>query len=146
MSPGLASGWTITLEAAPTEEDFAAIFRPLDWETAQVTGPCAIRPLALLLRNAQGQPAGGIWGRVVYQWLVIEMLYVPPPCRGAGIGRALMRQAEKVAVTHSCIGLHITRLDFQAPRFYEALGFTTFGVQQDVPPGHCCYYMAKRIG
>jgi GNAT superfamily N-acetyltransferase len=145
MKPGGGSGWTITRQAAPSNADFAAIFRPLDAETAQVTGPCDIKPLAILIRDALGAVTGGLWARIVYRWLVVEMIYVPPAARGAGLGRALVQEAEAAAASQACIGLQITRLDFQAPGFYEHLGFQIFGVQDDVPPGHRCIYMAKRI-
>ena len=135
----------IELNWAPTEDHFAAIFTALERETASVTGACQITPVALLLRDPDGHVAGGLWGRIVYSWLVIEMLVVPPSMRGAGAGTALVRQAEAAARLQGCVGMHLTRLDFQAPTFYARLGFSTFGVQNDVPPGHRCFYLLKRL-
>jgi ribosomal protein S18 acetylase RimI-like enzyme len=73
------------------------------------------------------------------------MLFVPHALRGQGLGAALMREAESAARTRRCVGLHLTRLDFQAPSFYERLGFETFGILDDVPPGHRCFHMKKRL-
>ncbi len=122
-----------------------SIFTALERETAPAIGPCVIEPLALLLRDPDGTVVGGLWGRIVYRWLVIEMLVVPPHRRGGGAGTALIAQAEQAARARGCTGIHLTRLDVQAPAFYERLGFSTFGVQHDVPPGHSCFYLLKRL-
>jgi GNAT superfamily N-acetyltransferase len=135
----------IELTWSPKDTDFAAVFTALEIETAPITGPCRIEPLALLLRDPAGSVAGGLWGRVVYSWLVIEMLVVPPHMRGMGAGTALIAHAEEAARSRGCVGIHLTRLDFQAPAFYERLGFSTFGVQHDVPPGHSCSFLFKRF-
>ena len=146
MPGGYAAACTMTLTAAPTDADFVAIFQPLDQETAPVIGPCRIQPLAILLRAPDGTIIGGLWARVVYAWLIVEMLFVPETLRGNGAGRGLMAMAEQAARERACVGIQITRLDFQAPSFYERLGFTRFGTQDDVPPGHRCHYMEKRLG
>jgi GNAT superfamily N-acetyltransferase len=135
----------ITQAAAPSPTDFAAIFHALEAETARTIGPSQIEPLAILLHDHAGSVVGGLWGRVVYAWLVVEMLFVPPTLRGHGLGAALMQEAEAAARSRNCIGLQLTRLDFQAPAFYESLGFITFGIQDDVPPGHRCFFMQKRL-
>ncbi len=142
---GVPARFTISLAEAPSDADFAAIFGPLDAETSSVVGACAIQPLAVMLRNPEGAVTGGLWGRIVYAWLVIEMLFVPPGLRGSGAGRALMAAAEGQARARNCIGIQVTRLDFQAPGFYEGLGFTVFGRQADVPPGRHCDYLEKRL-
>jgi len=147
MSAGGANPASARIELtwSPTDAEFAVIFTALERETAPVTGPCRIEPMALLLRDLDGQIVGGLWGRIVYAWLVIEMLVVPPHLRGTGAGTALIAGAEAAARSRGCTGIHLTRLDFQAPAFYERLGFSTFGVQQDVPPGHSCSYLLKRL-
>jgi GNAT superfamily N-acetyltransferase len=129
----------------PSEADFTAIFRPLDDETARIIGPGAIQPVAVLLHDDAGAVTGGCWGRIVYRWLVIEMLFVPPALRGQGAGAALLRHAQAAARARNCIGIQLTRLDFQAPGFYERHGFTVFAEQPDVPPGHTCFYLLKRL-
>jgi GNAT superfamily N-acetyltransferase len=135
----------VTLATAPSEAEFTAIFQALEAETAQTIGPSQIEPLAILLHDHAGQVVGGLWGRVVYAWLVVEMLFVPAALRGRGLGAALMQAAESAARSRNCVGLQLTRLDFQAPAFYERLGFETFGVLDDVPPGHRCFHMQKRL-
>jgi GNAT superfamily N-acetyltransferase len=142
----VAASCPITLTFAPVEQDFIALFRALEQDTALEAGQCRIEPVALLLHDDRHLVIGGLWGRIVYNWLVVEMLVVPAAMRGTGLGTALMGQAEAVARDRCCVGLHLTRLDFQAPAFYERLGFSIFGQQNDVPPGHTCFYLQKTLG
>ncbi len=138
-STGIELTWT------PTDAQFVSLFTALERETAPAIGPCVIEPMALLLRDPDGSVVGGLWGRIVYTWLVIEILVVPRHRRGIGAGTALMAQAEQAARARGCTGIQLTRLDVQAPSFYERLGFSTFGVQPDVPPGHRCFHLLKRL-
>ncbi|HEX4173178.1 MAG TPA: GNAT family N-acetyltransferase [Acetobacteraceae bacterium] len=135
----------ITCSDAPSMADFWTIFQALDDATALVVGPAQIQPLAVLLHDCKGVVIGGLWGRTIYSWLMIEMLVVPPALRKQGVGSALMRRAERVACERGCIGMQVSTFDFQAKDFYEHLGFTVFGAQEDIPPGHTLLYLSKRL-
>ena len=41
---------------------------------------------------------GGLWGRTVYDWLFVELLFVPDALRGRGVGSELMQRAEDEAL------------------------------------------------
>ena len=71
---------------------------------------------------------GGLWGRTVYDWLFVEHLFVPEHLRGRGLGTALMRKAEEVAIARDCIGVCLDTFDFNAPGFYRKLGY------EELPP------------
>lgn len=141
---GIAAA-SLTLTDAPTEAEFHAIFRALDAATAAVAGPSGLRPLAVLLRDETGAVSGGLWGRTLYAWLLIEMLIVPAPLRGRGLGTALVRTAAAAARARGCIGIVVDTFDFQAPGFYQRLGFAAFGVQEEFPPGHRRVFLCQRF-
>jgi tetratricopeptide (TPR) repeat protein len=136
---------SLKLIHAPSAAEFGAIYRALDEDTARVAGPAEWRPLAVLLLDASGSTVGGLWGRIAYRWLVIEMLFVPGPMRRRGFGSALVRTAEAEARRRGCVGMQVSRFDFQAPSFYENLGFAVFGVHDELPPGHRCFLLSKRL-
>jgi GNAT superfamily N-acetyltransferase len=136
---------SIILTDAPSVADFRVIFRALDDFNASVIGHAQLQPVAVLLHDESGMVVGGLWGRTNYGWLAIEMLFVPGPLRGRGIGSALVSKAEAAARVRDCIGVQVDTFDFQARSFYERLGFTVFGVQDDLPPGHRCFYLCKRV-
>jgi GNAT superfamily N-acetyltransferase len=136
---------SISVSDTPSQEDFATIFRGLDAATAEVVGHAELLPLAVLLRDDTGVAVGGLWGRTVYSWLMIEMLFVPVLLRGRGFGSALVRAAEDAALARECIGVRVETFEFQAPGFYQRLGFILAAVQDDLPPGHRCYSLCKRL-
>jgi GNAT superfamily N-acetyltransferase len=138
-------GGSISTTDTPSPEDFATIFRGLDEATAEVVGHANLLPLAVLLRDDAGMAVGGLWGRTVYSWLMIEMLFVPAPLRGRGLGSAVIQAAERAARARACIGIRVETFDFQALTFYQRLGFVLAAVQDDLPPGHRCYSLCKRL-
>ncbi len=136
----------VTYSDAPSEADFRAIFDALNDATAPIAGRARLVPVAVLLHDYEGAVIGGLWGRTVYSWLTIEMLVVPALLRGRGIGSSVMGQAERIALERGCIGMQVATFDFQAVGFYERLGFSVFGVQEDMPPGHRQLFLSKRLG
>jgi GNAT superfamily N-acetyltransferase len=130
-------------QASPT--DIQTIFLGLRAATERMSGPSHLQPLTLLLRNDAGTVIGGLTGRTVYGWLLIEMLYVPESLWGCGLGTALMQTAEAEARRRGCIGVQLDTFGQQAPAFYRRLGFTVFGELVDHPPGQVRLFMAKRL-
>ena len=135
----------IHLVEQPSAADFLVIFRGLDDTTAPILGPAVLRPLVLLVRAPDGSTIGGLWGRTVYSWLTIEMLFVPAPLRGRGIGSRLVCRAEAAARQGGCIAAQVCTFDFQAPAFYQRLGYRQFAVQPDMPPGHSTCFFVKPL-
>ena len=46
------------------------------------------KPLAVLLTSAAGTVVGGMWARTGFQWLFVELLFVPESLRGRGLGQS----------------------------------------------------------
>jgi GNAT superfamily N-acetyltransferase len=128
-----------------TAGDFLAIFQALDDFNAAVVGQAEFQPLAMPLRDAEGVVTGGLWGRTGYGWLMIQMMFVPLARRRQGLGASMVAKAEAEARRRGCIGMQVDTFSFQACGFYERLGFAVIGVQEDLPPGHRCYYLTKRL-
>jgi len=129
----------------PTDEEREAILIPLRaYNTAQA-GPGNPQPLALLVRDDNGEILGGLYGRFFYQWLFIELLSVPEQARGQGLGSKLMQMAEDLARKKECVGIWLDTFDFQAPQFYKRLGYSELGQIADYPPGHKRHFFQKRL-
>jgi ribosomal protein S18 acetylase RimI-like enzyme len=129
----------------PTEAEEQAILLPLRAYNASKAGVSKQEPIALLIRDEHDEILGGLYGRVFYQWLYIELLSVPEQGRGQGIGSKLMRMAEDVAREKECIGVWLDTFDFQAPEFYKKLGYSEVGQIVDYPPGHKRFFFQKRL-
>ena len=100
--------------------------------------------LAFTVRDAAGAIVGGLWGRTGYGFLFVELL-ASGPARGAGIGREVMAQAEGAARQRGLTGIWLDTWTFQAPGFYEKLGFAEVGRIPNYPPGHDRIFFMKRL-
>jgi GNAT superfamily N-acetyltransferase len=104
------------------------------------------QPLAVLITDrCTGETIGGLWGRTSSKWLFVELLFIPEAHRGSGSGASLMRQAEEEAIRRGCIGAWLDTFSYQAPGFYERLGYTVFGTIEGYPPGHNRFFFQKRL-
>ena len=126
-------------------DTFEVIFKALHATSQPWAGPLLQQLVVIPIRDDAGSVAGGFWGSTLFQWLQVEMLFVPQPLRGLGVGSALMAMAERTARDRGCRGAYVDTFSFQAVPFYEKLGFTVFGVLDDFPPGHSRIYLRKRF-
>jgi GNAT superfamily N-acetyltransferase len=135
----------ITIPDTPSEADREAVIAPLREYNVSQAGDPDIKSVAILLTDDDGRSVGGLWGRIAYTWLFVELLAVPEKWRGQSYGTALMQEAERIAHAEHCMGIWLDTFDFQARGFYEKLGFEIFGTLDDIPLGHCRYFMRKRL-
>lgn len=129
----------------PPAGTFDAIFHALDACSLDLIGPMRPRLLVVPIRDDAGTVAGGLWGCTLFQWLHVQLLFIPEALRGRGVGSALMRVAETEARNRDCVGSHVTSFSFQAAPFYEKLGYTAFGQLDDYPPGYALLFFQKRF-
>jgi len=136
----------IDIDEAPDPALREAILKPLRAYNESRAGAFNPELLAITLRDPENNEiTGGLWGTSVRGWLYVDLLVVPEEFRGQGIGTELLRQAGDIARKRGCIGLFLSSGSFQAPGFYEKLGFTAFGRIADYPLGHTTTYYQKRL-
>jgi ribosomal protein S18 acetylase RimI-like enzyme len=100
--------------------------------------------LFLVLRD-HDDIVGGLIGQLHWEWLRIEILAVAEALRGRGWGRRLVEEAERLAVAAGCRRAWVDTFSFQAPGFYERLGYRRFGELPDYPSGHTRCFYAKLL-
>jgi GNAT superfamily N-acetyltransferase len=103
------------------------------------------QPLCLAIRDAGGAMLGGLWGRFHYDWLFIELIFVPETRRGQDLGSALLAMAEAEARAWGGVGVWLDTFSFQARGFYEKRGFTVFGEIDDYPAPHRRFFLSKPL-
>jgi GNAT superfamily N-acetyltransferase len=81
----------------------------------------------------------------VYDWLFIELLFVPESLRRRGVGTELMQRAETEAVARGCHSAWLDTFEFQSRGFYERLGYALFGELRDYPNGSARYFLKKAL-
>lgn len=108
-----------------------------------VIGHADSKPLTVVARDAKGELIGGVSGRTIYGHYLIEVVWVAESERSEGLGTELMNEAERQARQRGCYGAQVDTASFQAPGFYEKLGFRTIGTVEDFPRGHARHFMQK---
>jgi GNAT superfamily N-acetyltransferase len=135
---------TIRTTDVPDDAVRAAIVNPLAAYNRARAGRYDVRPVIVTIEE-DGAVVGGLWGRTAYDWLFVELLFVPEGLRRQGLGAALMTAAEDEARSRGCHSAWLDTFEFQARGFYERLGYTCFGELPKFPAGYSRYFMRKAL-
>lgn len=125
------------------EEIFSVLVDSLRQFNFQMMGEERSQPLIVVMRDDSGEVVGGIAGRTIYHQLLIEVLWVHDDKRGQGLGIKLMEIAEREAQKRGCIAAQVDTLSFQAPKFYEKMGFKIVGKVSGVKNSPDRYFLLK---
>ncbi len=108
--------------------------------------PSGFTPASILFKHPSTDATiGGLWGKVTYDWLFIELLVVPQGWRGQGLGTQLLGAAEHLARSRNCRGIWLDTFAFQAPEFYLKSGFVECGRIDDHPRGAWRMFFKKDL-
>ena len=135
----------IAVTAEPDAETRAIIENGLDAYNESQIGPDPTRSFWVTCRDGDGRIVGGARCLTMWQWLLVDWLWVAEKHRGAGLGSALLRRAEQAGRADGCMKAMLNTFSFQAPDFYRRHGYRVFGELADMPPGQCRYWMSKPL-
>jgi ribosomal protein S18 acetylase RimI-like enzyme len=115
--------------------------------TALPTGQHDPLPLHIYVLDQAGTVLGGLVGRThtIPLWLEISIIWIDDHVRGQGLGRRLMELAENEARQRGCQYSRVVTSNFQAPEFYQKLGYSLYGTLENCPPGETVYYFWKKL-
>jgi len=99
---------------------------------AAVPGPAA-EELTVRVVCADGQLQGALSGWTWQEAAGIGMTWVAEAARGTGVGARLMRAFEEEARRRGARRVFVTSFTFQAPGFYERLGYREIFRWEGVP-------------
>lgn len=100
---------------------------------------------SIALRDRNGVFVGGLIASVLWNGLEIDSLWVDESLRGRGWGTKLMTAAEAEGLKRGCTFAYTNTFSWQAPSFYEKIGYKLFGRLQDFPQGCCLSYYRKHL-
>jgi len=104
-------------------------------------------PLHVIVRDGEGGAVlGGISGRTSLGLLFIDLVYLPESLRGQDIGTRMMALVEEEARRRGCRAGVLYTISFQAPGFYQRLGWRVFGEVPCDPPGTSRVFLTKDFG
>lgn len=116
-----------------------ADFNWANWEVSERL------PLAVQLKNEQGEVIAGAAGRTFGDWLLINTLWVSEDLRGQDVGSKILIALETAGKNRGCVKCLLDTLDFQAMPFYQKYGYETQWIQQGYPKTGCKYFMVKEL-
>ncbi len=102
-------------------------------------------PFAVVSENANREIIAGINGQSYWGRLHIENLWVHENYRKKGLGKELLKLAETAAKERGCSGIDLDTMSFQAPGFYEKLGFKKVGEISNYLQGIKRFYYSKEF-
>jgi GNAT superfamily N-acetyltransferase len=111
----------------------------------KTAGPFHYSRTVLSVRDAKGRILGGLILQSYWQESYVELLWLSERARRLGYGRRLMQEAERRARRRGSRLMHLNTYSFQAPGFYEKLGFKRFGGMAGSPRGASRHFYAKRL-
>jgi len=102
-----------------------------------------VRRLSCFARLPSGAVVGGAVGRTWGGCCELQQLWVDVAHRRHGIGTELVRRFEQRAAARDCTLFYLETFSFQAPAFYESLGYRTATAFRGFPYGIVKYVMTR---
>ena len=105
----------------------------------------APQDLGIFLEDARKNMIGALLGVTHGNWLKVDYLWVETAFRGKKLGSQLLKRAETTAVLRGCKQVFLDTFDFQAPHFYEKMGYKQAFVLNEYPLTGKRYYYTKML-
>ena len=102
-------------------------------------------PLGIYYEDENGGKKAGLVGETFGNWLCIKYLFVSEELRGQGIGKKIVESAEEEAKKRGCKFSFVDTFSFQAPRFYQKLGYNEVFALTNYPYTGARYYYTKEL-
>jgi GNAT superfamily N-acetyltransferase len=137
-----------TYSDSPTQEEASFVHRKLEeYNRAQTSGEYD-EPgieIGLVLKSPEGTVVGGITAGTMLRVMYLEALWVAKEYRKKGHGSRLVLQAERIGFEKGCMAVQTQSFSFQAPGFYQKIGYHVLGIYDGYPGGITEYTVMKRL-
>jgi len=140
----LVSGLKIVLRD-PKAEDVRYIEDRLYEFNVEATGIADGEGLGLFVRNERNEIVAGVAGHTWGGTCELRQVWVQPALRGRGLGRQLIEAAIREAERRGCVQMVLGTHSFQAPGFYQKLGFKEVARLDHYPRGHAQLFFRKDL-
>ncbi|PIY71835.1 GNAT family N-acetyltransferase [Candidatus Roizmanbacteria bacterium CG_4_10_14_0_8_um_filter_33_9] len=100
---------------------------------------------SIIIKDQKNKTLGAIVASFRWGAMHIETLWIDKTMRNKGWGTKLMNLVEQEASKRNCHLMYTDTYSWQAPRFYEKLGYVLYGKLDDFPKGCSLSYYAKKL-
>jgi len=136
---------TIRITDQPEENERAGVLEALRQFTRDAVSVLDNHDFAALVTGTNNRVVGGLIASSRWGGFHIEMLALPEPLRGQGLGSRLIVLAETEARRRGCHHMLLDTQAFQAKPFYEQHGFELFGQIDGPTPYYPRFFMQKAL-
>ena len=136
---------TYDLTDSPTPAELAVIDAGLDAFNQAQNELSNVRKLVVTAHDEARSIQGGALGRTWGECCELLQLWVAESSRRKGIARSLVQRFEREASVRGCKLVYLDTFSFQAPGFYEALGYKAVLVTRGFTGGIAKYTMHKSL-
>ncbi|RKF20355.1 GNAT family N-acetyltransferase [Alginatibacterium sediminis] len=91
------------------------------------------KSVGYFIRDEHGDIVGGLIAKLMFTTLHVKYLWISESIRRLGFGKKLIELAQRDANQQGVINVFLDTYSFQAPLFYESLGFKEAGRYNDYP-------------
>ena len=103
------------------------------------------QPIRIFIQNQAGKVVGGVIANCFGGWMYTSLLWIDKSLRNLGYGTRLMPHVESEAIQMSNTHAHVDPYSFEVRPFYEKHGYELFATLDDYLPGHCKYFLKKKL-
>lgn len=135
----------VTYEGEPKPEDFTALSNGLLAHHASQGHPRKSEKFCIFVKDNNDKIHAGIIVTFLWNGMHIDSLWVDESMRGNDLGSKLVNMAEEEARKRGCIVAYTDTFTWQAPTFYEKLGYTLYGKLEGFPESNMLSYYSKKL-
>ncbi|MFX0202618.1 MAG: GNAT family N-acetyltransferase, partial [Candidatus Hodarchaeota archaeon] len=101
--------------------------------------------ISLVLKDANGNIVGGVITSMLTGIMHLEVLWIDEKYRGRGYGRDLVLQVERIGRKKGYPASQTWTFSFQAPEFYQSIGYKILGIFDGYTDGITEYILLKKF-
>lgn len=135
----------LRVEDDPRREDVALLDEGLYEFNAAASGVRDGRLLAVFVRDGSGTILAGMHGWTWGGTGFVQAIWVHESRRGRGLGSRVLGAAEAEARRRGCHQMHLDTHSYQAPAFYQKLGYEIIGELPGWPADDVRIFLRKRL-
>ncbi len=136
---------TLEITADPLPQELAFVGEQLMAFNDSDVGASRRTPLAVFVRDEEGEIVAGISGYTAWGWLFTQWLWVDERLRGQHVAGKMLEAAEREAIARGCHGAWIDTFSPTAAKVYERQGYRPFGSRPDFPIGRTRIVLQKKL-
>lgn len=134
-----------TINGEPNEEDKKVMVEGMLSYHASKGHPRKTETYTIVLKNKENKVVGMAIVSFLWNGMHIDTLWVDESVHKQGWGKKLMEMAEKEAIKRGCTLAYTDTFTWQAPGFYEKLGYELYGKLENFPEGNSLSYYRKNL-